>query len=390
MRVLSIIHYAFYGGPQNRNTRLTPILKDMGVDTVVLLPDENGNAYRIMKEKGVNVIKMPLHRLRATKSIKTHFIFLVYFIKEVRKIKKYILSENIDVVLVNGLVNPHGVIAAKLAGVPVVWQILDTRTPKVLGFVMMLLAKMFSAVIMSTGYKVAKAHPFAVGFKERLVCFYPPVDTEKFVTDSLSREQVRKDLGIPENAFLVATVGNINPQKGHEYFIETASLLVNMNELQDVDIYFLIIGTNMPTHESYRKKLEGLVTSYGLDQDNCFRIMKAQYPINNLLSAFDVFIQSSVPLSEGIPTAILEAISCGLPVVSSDVGSISEVVLDGSNGYVVPPMKPEHSANAIKKLLCNRNIMSSMSDQARGMAEQKFGLKSCARSHKQAFEIAAK
>ena len=387
MKVLSIIHYAYFGGPHNRNTLLRPVLEEMGFDMIVLLPDEKGNAYDIMKNKGINVIKMPLHRLRSTISIRIHLTFFLSLFKEIIQLRKFIINNDIDVVLINGLANPHGAIAAKLSGIPVVWQILDTRTPKIVSFFMMLLARAFSSVIMSTGVNVAKIHPFTSGLNNRLVNFFPPVDTQKFVIDEVIRTNIRKDLGIPKDSLLVATVGNFNPQKGHEFFIEAAKIVEKECELKNMSVYFLIFGSTMPTHKTYFNKLNLLIKDLDFNSIDKFRLLRPKYEIHQVLSAFDIFVQASVPNSEGIPTAILEAISCGLPIVSSDVGSISEVVIDGQNGTLVPSMKVTSMASAILTLLNDPEKRKKMSLYSINQVKHKIGLESCAIAHMKSFNL---
>ncbi|MBT4959420.1 MAG: glycosyltransferase [Flavobacteriaceae bacterium] len=390
MKVLSIIHYAFFGGPHNRNTLLSPALKNIGVNTIVLLPDEEGNAFEIMRSKGVNVSRMSLHRLRSTFSLKVHINFFLSFLKEVQNLKKYIIHNQIDVVLINGLANPHGAIAAKLAGVPIVWQILDTRTPKVLSFFMMLLARSFSSVIMSTGVKVARMHPFTNGLNEKLVSFYPPVDTNKFVFDKANRKKIRKELNIPEDGFIIATVGNLNAQKGHEFFIQAAKIVDNFAQKNNIKVYFFIFGTTIPTHEAYLNQLEFLRKDLKFSDSDSFRIMSPQSEIQEILSSFDIFIQASVPNSEGIPTAILEAISCGLPIVSSDVGSISEVVENNNNGILVNSMDFSSMAEAIITLINDPEKLESMANYSINKIKPRLGIVPCAQAHKKSFELAMK
>ena len=390
MKVLSIIHYAFFGGPHNRNTLLSPALNNMGVSTIVLLPDEEGNAYEIMRSKGVNVSRMPLHRLRSTLSIKIHLSFFLSFLKEVKNLKKFIVDNQIDVVLINGLANPHGAIAAKLAGVPIVWQILDTRTPKFLSFIMMFIARSFSSVIMSTGIRVARMHPLTNGLNENLVNFYPPVDTNKFVFKNENRTFIRSELNIPNDGIVVATVGNLNAQKGHEFFIQAAKIVENFAKKNNIKVYFFIFGTTIPTHKAYLDKLELLKMNLKFSDSNSFKIVSPKFEIHEILSSFDIFIQASVPSSEGIPTAILEAISCGIPIVSSNVGSISEVVENNKNGILVHSMDFENMAKAIIELINDSKKLELMSNYSIKNIKPRLGIIPCAQAHKKSFELATR
>ena len=86
----------------------------------------------------------------------------------------------------------------------------------------------------------------------------------------------------------------------------------------------------------------------------------------------DVFTLSSN--SEGVPYALLEAMSCGLPCVCTDVGGISEILADGL-GYVVPPGQPERLAQEIYNLLENKELRIEMGQRATMVAREKYTIK---------------
>ena len=113
MRVLSVVHYPMFGGPHNRNMRLAPVLRGLGVDTTVLLPDEPGNAAARLTESGVDVRTLPLTRIRASRQLRPHVQLLRNFPAEVSAIRKLIEHLRIDVVQLNGLVNSQAAFAAR-------------------------------------------------------------------------------------------------------------------------------------------------------------------------------------------------------------------------------------------------------------------------------------
>jgi len=120
-RVLNVTHYPVFGGPHNEVLRLAAPLREAGVEMTVLLPDEPGNAAERLRSAGIDVLTMPLHRLRATTRPLTHLRLVARFWPEVQAIRSVVRERDIDIVKINGLVNPHGAIAARLEGVPVVW-----------------------------------------------------------------------------------------------------------------------------------------------------------------------------------------------------------------------------------------------------------------------------
>jgi hypothetical protein len=180
----------------------------------VLLPDEPGNAADRLRAAGVDVITMPLHRVRATPHPAHQLRFVVGLRREVVAIRRLIRDRAIDVVQVGGLVNPHAAIAARQEHTPVVWQILDARPPMALRWVMMPLVLRLADMVMTTGRAVADVHPGAAGLGERLVPFYPPVEPEVFSPEHGDRDTARAEFGFaPEDPVLV-TVGTSIRRRG--------------------------------------------------------------------------------------------------------------------------------------------------------------------------------
>ena len=196
MRLLAIVHYPVFGGPHNQLLVLDAPLRAAGVETTVLLPEEPGNAVQRLREAGLDVVTMPLHRLRATPDPRTQAGFIGGFVPEVAAIRSLIRRRELDMVQVGGLVNPHGAIAARREGKPVVWQLLDTRAPLALSIPSMLLVRGLADAVMTTGREVALQHPWGSKLGNRLVPFYPPVDTDRFRPKPSLRPEVRAEWGV--------------------------------------------------------------------------------------------------------------------------------------------------------------------------------------------------
>jgi glycosyltransferase involved in cell wall biosynthesis/uncharacterized protein YbaR (Trm112 family)/SAM-dependent methyltransferase len=382
MRVLSVIHYPTFGGPHNRNARLAPHLAARGWQTTVVLPLESGNAAERLRDAGVEVVQAPLHRLRASPSPVTQARSWASFPSEVSALRRLIQERGADVVLLNGLVNPHAAIAARLEDVPVVWQLLDTRTPMALRRALMPLVTRLADAVMSTGVDVARVHPGALLLGDRLVPFFPPVETSTFRPDAERRARARAELGVPEGACVVGTVGNLNPQKGHEYLLRASAILRGRG--QEVAVH--ILGAHTPTQAEYEARLHEEARALGLCDVLVFSDPGAR--VAELLPAFDVFVLASVPRSEGVPTVVLEAMSCGIPVVATDVGAVREVVEDGVTGIVVPPLDPDAIAIAVGKLLADPLLRTRMGSTARARAVERYDAQACADTHVRAFEVA--
>ena len=192
MNLLSIFHYPIFGGPHNQALRLSAPLATRGWKTRVLLPQEPGNAGERLRNAGIDVTTMPLHRLRATGNPLTQSRFVAGLWREVGEIRRLIREGDIDLVQIHGLVNPHGAIAARLEGVPVVWQILDTRPPMVLRRLLMPLVARLAQSVMFDGDALTAVHPGAAALSARSFVSYPPVYVRGFYPGLAERAGVRR------------------------------------------------------------------------------------------------------------------------------------------------------------------------------------------------------
>lgn len=386
IRVLSIIHYPVFGGPHNRNSWVAPFLKCKGVETIVLLPDEPGNAAERLRVVGVDVVTIKLSRIRAKINPMYHVRLLSRFWRDVKRIRHLIRKKKINVVQINGLVNPQGAIAAKLEGIPVVWQILDTFPPMILRWIIMKLVNVMADVVMCTGKKVAEEHPGAVNFNERLILFYPPVDLSIFSFNQEKRKNARKDLGIPQDSFVIGNVGNVNLQKGHRTFIRAAAIF----RKKIPEARFVILGAVHENHREFAESLWREADMLGLKKGENLIVCDPGTEVNKLEQAFDIFWMTSEPRSEGIPTAVEEAMAIGIPVVARRIGSIAEIVMDGKTGFVVEPFDVSALVSRTLQLYMSQSLSCTFKKAAREVAIKSFGIESCSNRHLDAYELALK
>jgi glycosyltransferase involved in cell wall biosynthesis len=382
VNLLFVIHYPVFGGPHNQAMLLARSLGRQGVEMTVLLPDEPGNAADRLRAAGVDVVTMPLHRVRATPHPAHQLRFLVSLRGEVGAIRRLIRERAIDIVQPGGLVNPHAAIAARQEDTPVVWQILDTRPPMALRRLMMPLVLRLSDVVMTTGRAVADAHPGATGLGERLWPFYPPVEPEVFSAEHGDRGAARAEFGFAREDLVLVSVGNLNPQKGHEHLLRAAALARRTRP----EIKVLVVGAPHPTHRGYEEGLHSLAGELGLDVGKDVVFGGALSDVRPALAAADAFVLASVPRSEGAPTAIGEAMMMELPVVATDVGAVRELVEDGRTGFVVPPLDAQALAGAILRILGDHEARASFGTRGRARAIERMSADECARVHLQAYE----
>jgi glycosyltransferase involved in cell wall biosynthesis len=379
---LSIIHGPVYGGGHSQVIRMHDALRERGFDTVALVPTEPGTAKARLEAGGVEVLTRPLHRLRATPRPLVHARLALSLPREVASIRQVIRERGIDVVQVFGPTNPHGAIAARLEGVPVVWQLYEMRTPAALRRLTMPYVRRLADVVMSTGREVARLHPGALAFGDRLVTYVPPVDFDEFRADAGRRAAARTELGIPDGVPALGTLGNLNPDKGHEFLVEAAARARAAHPA----LVVRVLGASSPPHARYEAGVRSRARALGLTDEDVIRFTDPGTRAASLLPGLDVFVLAS--RREGIPTVLLEAMATGVPVVATDVGGVREIVEHGVSGLVVPPRDPEALAVAVDRLLSDRKLSERVAATARRAVVERYGVDRCADAHAHAFNLA--
>jgi glycosyltransferase involved in cell wall biosynthesis/SAM-dependent methyltransferase len=310
-----------------------------------------------------------------------HIRFVAGLPAEVRRLRKFIRTEGIDIVQIGGLVNPHAAIAARLERVPIVWQLLDTRAPRPVAMAAMAWVRELADVVMSTGVAVAEAHPGYPAIADRVIPFFPPVELERFTPHPELRAEVRSAWGIPETALVVGCVANINPQKG---IIELVHAFARARSGQ-VDTRLVLVGAEYSSHADYSAAVRAQMVIQRLVEGEDVVFVGERDDVERQLAGMDIVALAARPRSEGITTAILEGMAAGLPVVVTDVGALREAVADGRTGFVVPPDDTNAFAGALARLLGDRALRQQMGQEARRVAEGRFSVDTCADTHVRAY-----
>jgi ubiquinone/menaquinone biosynthesis C-methylase UbiE len=168
-------------------------------------------------------------------------------------------------------------------------------------------------------------------------------------------------LGLSKDAPIVGMVANFSANKNHDMFLSTASEL----KKSGVAAKYLLVGDG-PLFNTMKIKAQEI----GLENDVIFAGTRHNIP--QLLSLMDIFVLTS--RQEGLPNVILEAMSCGLPVITTDIGGIPEIINDRINGFLTTPKKSPNMAVLISDLLKNPVMRTKIGDKARKTIVHKFNL----------------
>lgn len=167
--------------------------------------------------------------------------------------------------------------------------------------------------------------------------------------------------------FTFGMVGRVHPVKGHLNFLKAARAVLDRHP----DTRFVIVGTVLPGFESYRQSIIDFIAKHGMTH----AVLMSHVPLVEIPSVFaslDVLVAPS--FAESFSFTMLEGMAMGKPVVASNVGGASEMIVDGESGYLVPPNDVPTLTEKLCCLITDPLKVKEVGERARAKIMQDFSL----------------
>jgi glycosyltransferase involved in cell wall biosynthesis len=194
---------------------------------------------------------------------------------------------------------------------------------------------------------------------ERVAVIYNGIDLDRFREARKHREEVRRELGLGASDLVLLQIARLDYLKDHATAIRTVERVGR----QRPEVRLLLAGEGPE-----RGKIEDLVAERGLADQ--VRLLGLRTDVARLLGAADVFLLTSI--SEGIPLTLIEAMAAGLPVVSTDVGGVAEVVAAEQTGLLAPAGDDAALAACLLRLAGAAALCQQLGQQGRERAAALF------------------
>lgn len=189
------------------------------------------------------------------------------------------------------------------------------------------------------------------------------VDIARFAAGAAARGQTRAALGVPADHRVVSIVAGLRSEKNHSLFLRAASRIVR----ERPSTTFLVVGDGECRADLEREAL-------ALELGSSVRFLGIRHDVAELMNASDVGVLSSTFGVETSPVTLLEFMSCAKPVVSTDVGAVREIVVEGETGFLVAEEDEEGFAAAITALLRDEELAARIGAAARAHVAANFSL----------------
>lgn len=281
-----------------------------------------------------------------------------------RRVADYLVSRRIDVLHCHlPIAGVIGRIAGRLAGVPVVYsehnkQERYHRLTRALNRATWTWQSRVIAVSTDVAESVARHN----GSKVPISTILNGVDVCRFRPGPEGEGEVRTQFGIPADAPVVGCVAVFRQQKGLDDWIEAARRIHERHP----SVRFLLVGDG-----PLREQVDAAVARSGLER--AVHRPGLQDDVRPFLATMDVYMMTSI--FEGLPVALLEAMSMECVPVCTAVGGIPEVVLSGENGVLTEPRNPVAAASAVNDLLDHADRLKSMAGRARQTVVERFSMR---------------
>jgi glycosyltransferase involved in cell wall biosynthesis len=216
----------------------------------------------------------------------------------------------------------------------------------------------FTSRFMAVGGAVgAEAIRLGLAAPERVRVIEGAIDLSAFASARDDRVAARRRLRLPDRGLVIGSVGRLDRQKAPHDLVRAAARMVRERP-------FLVLVGDGPL----RGSVERMVAREGM-RDRLL-LLGERTDVPSILPAFDVFAMSS--LYEGLPCAVVEAMTSGIPVVATAVNAVPDVVRPGVTGILVPPARPDLLARAIGYLARHPDRARVMAENARRELRDRF------------------
>ncbi len=185
------------------------------------------------------------------------------------------------------------------------------------------------------------------------------IDLNKFCNVQVDKNTKRREIGVPQEAFLLLSVGELNENKNHRIIVKA------MAKLNDPNLHYAIAGIG-----SESAPLLALANELGISDR--VHLLGYRKDVAELNHAADLFCFPSI--REGLGLAAIEAMACGVPVVAAKNRGTCEFVVTDKNGYLCEYCDAEAFAASILKVMGDYALRERLGDQA-ALSAEKFDVK---------------
>jgi glycosyltransferase involved in cell wall biosynthesis len=361
-----------YGSDKTLLLLLTKLDKSR-FNPIVVIPFD-GPLKEELEKKNIKVVITPVLKLyRKMFTPKNIVSFLKQIKKSVSILDKLNEVHKFDLIYSNTLAVLLGMIYAKKRGVKHIWHVHEIIVhPKIIAAIFPKLLNSFSDLVVcnsnATKYNLVKRKK---ELEKKAIVIYNGLEQNSPLKDFISRE----DFGFNSDDIIVTLVGRISRLKGHKLMLD-----VFMSRFSKKGtIKLLFVGSPVIGQEYYLEEIKNSILKNKMD--NQVKMLPFTKDLNSIWQVSDIVVLPSTE-AESFGLVAVEAMLAGKPVVASNHGGPTEIVLDNETGFLFEPNNENSLAMALEKLIYNPELRKTFGAKGNQRAKEVFSLD----SHVQHFE----
>ena len=346
MKILHTEASCGWGGQEIRILSEASGMLERGHDVLLACPPE-AQIFEAAHKRGLRVQALPIAR----KSIAGW-----------RAVKKLLLEMSFDVVNTHSSTDTWltALACASLRSPPPLVRTRHISAPISRSLTSRWLYSYASAHVATTGEALRRDVIAATGISAERVTSVPTgIDTALFIPGD--RLAARRLLGLNESAPMVGIVATLRSWKGHRFLVDAIARLPN-------EVTLVIVGDG-PQHEALQAQIDNT------GQPERFLMPGNREDVQLWLQAFDLFVLPSYA-NEGVPQALMQAMSAGLPCITTQVGAIGEIAHDEDTAIVVKPQDIDALVVAMQRVLGDSALAQGLGSRARQFVVKHHGRES--------------
>lgn len=366
MKFLFTSAYSGLGGGETIQLNLAEELVRRGMEAQLLVREEGEFAKR-WRQLGQKVHIVPF------RPVSVYFVpFVSSLSGVVRKMADIIQSEQIQIAHGDYHSLPYLAPAAKRVGIPRIWICMgwwfDSK-PWQYGLYRDI-ERLFALTQTDKDGFLSKSGSLSRQIEMKVLYLGLDTDSLQSMESKIDRDELIQKYDLDSDSMLVLHVGRFQDVKGHDTFQEVARIVSQENP----KARFLVVGENLQrsADATYQRKI---LASAKADPILNERMVYTGFVENifEVYAAADIFVCPSRFESYGV--AVLEAMACGVPVVSTNRGGPSETVVEGVTGFLVPPRDAKQYAERILQLLEDPELRQKMGAAGRQHVAENFSIR---------------
>lgn len=354
LNILHLINYTGGGGTESYIYSLAKKLHNNQCKFFIGYSEE-GSSLELFKDLGIETIKIPMNSPYDIKAAKS----LAHICKEksIDVVHTHFLRENYISILSKIFKNKSLLINTR-------HMLIQNSKPIIYANRLMTL---FNHKIIAVSKAVENLLLDEFINPNKIQLIYTGIDLNDW--NNHRDSSFKNEFNIDSNEILIVSVARFSEEKGHSFLLESILIfksLLETNNLQDLNFKFILVGDG-----ELLEKSKILAKKLGVFEDIIF--IGYRNDIANILNDCDLFVSHSK--SEAFGISILEAMACGLPVISTDSGGTREIINPSSNsGILVNYGDKSQFAKALLELVNDKNLISKYKENGLILLTEKFSL----------------